>query len=146
MNRPFRKARNLLIGQRTRTRAHSWRHYSSEAQPSTAFFYILGQLTGRPTKLKDRFFDSPPRHRAVALPAGPNDEADLCVMKQFLKNLSFKFQGTFAGNGKTRVFYIDHHVQMKHRDWERVLREWERVRVRSPMSKYSDFRKGRFIK
>ena len=81
-------------------------------------------------------------------------------MKQFLKNLSFKFQGTFAGNGKTRVFSIDHHVQMKHRDWERVLRdwervlrewervvrEWERVRVRSPMSKYSDFRKGRFIK
>lgn len=26
------------------------------------------------------------------------------------------------------------------------LREWERVRARSPMSKYIDFRKGRFIK
>ncbi len=49
-----------------------------------SFFYIPGQ----PDKVLRQIFDSPPRHRAVALPAGPNDEADLCVMKQFLKNLS----------------------------------------------------------
>ena len=30
-----------------------------------------------PTKLLRQIFDSPPCHRAVAPPAGPNDEADL---------------------------------------------------------------------
>ena len=54
----------------------------------------------QPDKVLRQIFDSPPRHRAVALPAGPNDEADLCVMKQFLKNLSWNFEGTFAVNGK----------------------------------------------
>ena len=60
----------------------------SEAQLSTAFFYILGQLTRRPTKLLRPIFDSPPRHRAVAPPAGPNEVADLWAMTQFLKNRS----------------------------------------------------------
>ena len=48
-------------------------------------------------------FDSPPGHRAVAPPAGPNDEADLCVTTHFLRNLLDNFDGTFAGNGKMRV-------------------------------------------
>ena len=56
-----------------------------------------------PDKVERQIFESPPCHRAVALPAGPNDEADFCVMRHFLKNLSFNFEGTFAGNGKMRI-------------------------------------------
>ena len=70
-----------------------------------SFFYILGQLTGRPTKLLRPIFYSPLCHRAVAPPAGPNDEADLCVTTHFLRNLLDNFEGTFAGNGKKRVLF-----------------------------------------
>ena len=70
-----------------------------------SFFYILGQLTRSPTKLLRPIFDSTPSHRAVAPPAGPNDEADLCVTTHFLRNLLDNFEGTFAGNGKKRVLF-----------------------------------------
>ena len=60
---------------------------------------------GEPDKVERQMFDSTPCHRAVAPPAGPNDEADLCVMRHKLKNLSFNSEGTFAGNGKRRVLF-----------------------------------------
>ena len=66
---------------------------------------------GEADKVERQMFDSTPCHRAVAPPAGPNDEADLCVMRHKLKNLSFNSEGTFAGNGKKRFY----HVQIKHR-------------------------------
>ena len=112
INRPFRKSYYLLIGERTRTRAHSRRKFSSEAQPSTLFLHPRA-ANEEPDKVKRQVFDSPPCHRAVAPPAGPNDEADLCVMRHKLKNLSFNSEGTFAGNGKKRFY----HVQIKHRGW-----------------------------
>ena len=58
---------------------------------------------GEADKVVEPIFDLCPGHRAVAPPAGPNDEADFCVMRHFLKNLSFNFEGTFAGNGKMRI-------------------------------------------
>jgi len=69
-----------------------------------SFFYILGQLTRSPTKLSSPIFDSPPRHREVVSPAGPNDEAHLCVMRHFEKKIGLdNFEGTFAGSGKMRI-------------------------------------------
>ena len=56
-----------------------------------------------PDKVVEPIFDLCPGHRAVASPAGPNDEADLCVTTHFLRNLLDNFEGTFAGNGKMRI-------------------------------------------
>ena len=68
-----------------------------------SFFYILGQLTRSPTKLSSRFLIHPLAIEQSAPPAGPNDEADLCVMKHFLKNRLHNFEGTVVGNGKMRI-------------------------------------------
>ena len=77
---------------------------SSRAKRNLRQFFLHPRAANEePDKVKRQVFDSPPCHRAVAPPAGPNDEADLCVMRHFLKNLSFNFEGTFAGNGEMRV-------------------------------------------
>ena len=69
-----------------------------------SFCNILGQLTnGEADKVVEPIFDLCPGHRAVAPPAGPNDEADLCVTTHFLRNLLDNFEGTVAGNGKKRI-------------------------------------------
>ena len=60
---------------------------------------------GEADKVVEPIFDLCPGHRAVAPPAGPNDEADLCVTTHFLRNLLDNFEGTFAGNGKKRVLF-----------------------------------------
>ena len=39
-----------------------------------------------PDKVERPILDSTPSHRAVAPPAGPNDEVDICVTRHFLKN------------------------------------------------------------
>ena len=58
-----------------------------------------------PDKVVEPIFDLCPGHRAVAPPAGPNDEADLCVTTHFLRNRLDNFEGTVAGNGKMRVLF-----------------------------------------
>ena len=101
------------------------------------FFYILGQLTRSPTKLLRPIFDLCPRHRAVALPAGPNDEADLCVMKHFLKNRSQQLWRDVRGQRENEDF-----IMCRWNTAAEFLRECARVRVRAPMSKYLDFQKA----
>ena len=96
MNRPLGKSKYLLIGERTRVRSHSRRHYSSEAQLSTAFFTSSGRANQEPDKVERQIFDSPPSHRAVALPAGPNEVADLWAMRHFLRNRLDNFEASFA--------------------------------------------------
>ena len=59
MNRLFRKSNNLLIGERTRTRDHSRRNYSSEAQPSTAFFTSSGSQRWARQSWKTDFWITP---------------------------------------------------------------------------------------
>ena len=58
-----------------------------------------------PDKVERPILDSTPSHRAVAPPAGPNDEVDICVTRHFLRNLLDNFEGTIAGSGKMRVSY-----------------------------------------
>ena len=61
---------------------------------------------GEADKVVEPIFDLCPGHRAVAPPAGPNDEADLCVTTHFLRNLLDNFEGTVAGNEKMRVVFL----------------------------------------
>ena len=68
-----------------------------------SFFYILGQLTRSPTKLSSPIFDSPPRHRAVAPLAGPNDEADCCVRRHFVKNRAWQLWKDSRGQREMRI-------------------------------------------
>ena len=53
-----------------------------------------------PDKVERQIFDSTPSHRAVAPAAGPNDEADLGVMRHFLKNLSLTLKVRSRATGK----------------------------------------------
>ena len=66
---------------------------SSRAKRSLRQLFLHPRAAnGEADKVVEPIFDLCPGHRAVAPPAGPNDEADLCAMKQFLKNLSFFFE------------------------------------------------------
>jgi len=77
---------------------------SSRAKRNLRQFFLHPRAANEePDKVVEQIFDSPPCHRAVAPPAGPNDEADLCVTTHFLRNLLDNFEGTVAGNGKKRI-------------------------------------------
>ena len=77
---------------------------SSRAKRNLRQFFLHPRAANEePDKVERRIFDSPPCHRAIAPAAGPNDEADLCVMRHFLKNRFDNFEGTVAGNGKKRI-------------------------------------------
>ena len=57
-----------------------------------------------PDKVVEPIFNSTPSRRAVAPPAGPNDEADLCVMRHFLRNRLDNFEVSFAGKKDFELF------------------------------------------
>ena len=61
---------------------------------------------GEADKVVEPIFDLCPGHRAVAPPAGPNDEADLCVMRHFVKNRALQLGRDSRGQREHEDFEL----------------------------------------
>ena len=107
-NYKSRRTRRPRVGASLECDVQSWRpsapEESSRAKRNLRQLFLHPRAANEePDKAVEPIFDLCPGHRAVASPAGPNDEADVCVMTHFLRNRLDNFEGTFAGTGKMRI-------------------------------------------